>query len=89
MQIDIFKNEHKERWFTEINPNGRIPAITDVTADGLELKIFESGSILEYLVATYDKNHLISYPRGTKEHWETISWVSIRAVMKYLRLTFS
>jgi len=73
--IDIFKNEQKEPWFTEINPNGRIPAITDKTTDGVELKIFESGAILEYLVATYDKHHLISYPYGTKEHWETISWV--------------
>ncbi|KAK3305001.1 glutathione S-transferase [Chaetomium strumarium] len=75
VQIDMFKNEQKEPWFTEINPNGRIPAITDVTADGVELKIFESGAILEYLVATYDKNHLISYPYATKEHWETISWL--------------
>jgi glutathione S-transferase len=79
--IDIFKNEQKEPWFTEINPNGRIPAITDKTADGVELKIFESGAILEYLVATYDKNHLISYPYGTKEHWETISWVRDRNIL--------
>ena len=49
--------------------------MTDKTADGVELNIFESGAILEYLVATYDKNRLISYPYGTKEHWETISWV--------------
>jgi len=48
----MFKNEQKEPWFTEINPNGRIPAITDMAADGVELKIFESGAILEYLVAT-------------------------------------
>ncbi|KAH6630695.1 glutathione S-transferase [Chaetomium sp. MPI-SDFR-AT-0129] len=73
--IALFKNEQKEPWFTEINPNGRIPAITDKTADGVELKIFESGAVLEYLVATYDKNHLISYPYGSKEHWETISWL--------------
>lgn len=74
--IDMFKNEQKEAWFTEINPNGRIPAITDKAADGEELKIFESGAILEYLVATYDKDNKLSYPYGTKEHWETISWVS-------------
>lgn len=81
VRIDMFKNEQKEPWFTEINPNGRIPAITDKTADGVELNIFESGAILEYLVATYDNNHLISYPYGTKEHWETISWVRDRNIL--------
>lgn len=71
----MFKNEQKEACFAEINPNGRIPAINDKVADGSELKIFESGAILEYLVATYDKDHKLSYPYGTKEHWEKISWV--------------
>ncbi|KAM6525860.1 Glutathione S-transferase 2 [Fusarium falciforme] len=75
VKIDMFNNEQKEPWFTEINPNGRIPAITDKADDGLDLKIFESGAILEYLVAKYDTNHSMSYPYGTKEHWETISWL--------------
>lgn len=68
--------EQKEPWFLEINPNGRIPALTDAWADGKPIRIFESGSILQYLVDRYDTGHKISYPRDSREHWETTNWVS-------------
>lgn len=71
------ENEQKEPWFLEINPNGRIPAITDKFTDGEQIRVFESGAILEYLVDRYDSDHKLSYPRGSREHWETVSWVSI------------
>lgn len=71
----MMENEQKEPWFLDINPNGRIPALTD-TLDGNKIRVFESGAILEYLVDRYDKDHKISYPRGTAEHWEVTSWVS-------------
>lgn len=64
------KNTQKEPWFLEINPNGRIPAITDSFSDGKTIRVFESGSILEYLVDRYDTDHKISYPRGSREHVE-------------------
>jgi glutathione S-transferase len=35
--IDIRKNVQKEEWFLEINPNERIPALTDG-----EQRVFES-----------------------------------------------
>lgn len=70
------KNTQKEPWFLEINPNGRIPALTDKLENGEAIRIFESGSILQYLVDRYDKDHKISYPHGTKEYYETNSWVS-------------
>ncbi|POS68758.1 glutathione S-transferase, partial [Diaporthe helianthi] len=73
--IKLFEHEQKEHWFLDINPNGRIPAIIDTTEDGQQLKIWESGAILQYLVDRYDENHQISYPRGTKEHWEMTSWL--------------
>ncbi|KAH7321081.1 glutathione S-transferase [Stachybotrys elegans] len=73
--LDLTKLEQKEPWFLEINPNGRIPALTDKDENGNELKIFESGAILEYLVGRYDKDHKISYSFGSKEHWETTSWL--------------
>ncbi|KAL1606146.1 Glutathione S-transferase 2 [Paraconiothyrium brasiliense] len=73
--LDFSAHEQKEPWFLEINPNGRIPALTDQDTSGRELKIFESGAILLYIVDTYDKEHKISYPYGTKEHWETVSWL--------------
>lgn len=62
-------------WFLEINPNGRIPALTDTFTDGKKIRLFESGSILTYLAEQYDKDYKISYPRGTREYYETLSWL--------------
>lgn len=72
--IDLAKNTQKEDWFLEINPNGRIPAITDKFGDKT-IRLFESGSILLYLVDKYDKDHKISYPHGTEEYYETNNWL--------------
>ncbi|KAL6863292.1 Glutathione S-transferase 2 [Amphichorda felina] len=72
--ISFKDNEQKEPWFLEINPNGRIPAITDVTEDGKQIRVFESGAILQYLVARYDKDYKVSYPYNTPEYWEMTSW---------------
>ncbi|CAN9474350.1 unnamed protein product [Alternaria alternata] len=63
-KIDISKNTQKEEWFLEINPNGRIPALTDTFTDGQTINLFESGSIMEYLVDRYDTDHKISFPNG-------------------------
>ena len=45
--IDFTKNEQKEDWYLDINPNGRIPAIID--RDNKDFTVFESGAILIYL----------------------------------------
>jgi len=74
-KIDISKNTQKEPWFLEINPNGRIPALTDTFTDGKLIRVFESGSIQQYLVERYDKDYKISYPRGTREFYEMNNWV--------------
>jgi glutathione S-transferase len=74
-KIDISKNTQKEPWFLEINPNGRIPALTDTFTDGEKIRLFESGSIQQYLVDQYDKDYKISYPRGTREYYEMNSWL--------------
>lgn len=68
--IDIRKNVQKEEWFLEINPNGRIPALTDG-----EQRVFESGAILLYLTDKYDADHKISYAHGTNDYYEMLSWV--------------
>ncbi|KAK4127964.1 glutathione S-transferase [Parathielavia appendiculata] len=73
--IDISKNTQKEPWFLEINPNGRIPAMTDTFTDGSPIRLFESGSIMQYLVDRYDTEHKLSYPRGTREYWEVNNWL--------------
>ncbi|KAG6002729.1 hypothetical protein E4U43_001052 [Claviceps pusilla] len=73
--IKMMENEQKQPWFLDINPNGRLPAITDTLPNGDKIRVFESGAILEYLVERYDKDHKISYPRGSAECWEVTSWV--------------
>jgi glutathione S-transferase len=65
----------KEPWFLEINPNGRIPALTDTFSDGKTIRLFESASILEYLAEQYDKDHKISYPQGSRESYEVRNWL--------------
>ncbi|KAH8812776.1 glutathione S-transferase [Xylogone sp. PMI_703] len=74
-KVALLKNEQKEPWFLEINPNGRIPAITDTFTDGQQIRLFESGSIQQYLVDRYDKDYKISYPRGTREYYEMNNWL--------------
>ncbi|KAF3770934.1 glutathione S-transferase [Cryphonectria parasitica EP155] len=73
--IDITKNVQKEDWFLDINPNGRIPALTDKFTDGSTIRLFESGSIMQYLVDKYDTEHKVSYPRDTKEYYEVNNWL--------------
>jgi glutathione S-transferase len=58
-----------------MNPNGQIPALADTFTDNKSIRIFESGSILLYLIEQYDQNHTISYPKGSREHYETLNWL--------------
>ncbi|KAF2787922.1 glutathione S-transferase [Melanomma pulvis-pyrius CBS 109.77] len=74
-KIEISKNTQKEPWFLKINPNGRIPALTDKFSDGQQINLFESGSIMQYLVSRYDKDYKISYPEGTREWYEMNNWL--------------
>jgi len=74
-KIDISKNTQKEPWFLAINPNGRIPALTDAFTDGAPIHLFESGSIMQYLVSRYDPEYKISYPAGSREFFEMNNWL--------------
>ncbi|KAK6497113.1 hypothetical protein TWF506_004588 [Arthrobotrys conoides] len=76
--ISLSTHEQKSPWFTSINPNGRIPALTDHSppcSPSKPLHIMESGAILLYLADTYDPNNKISYEKGSVEYWETIQWL--------------
>lgn len=78
-EIHFSSNEQKAPWFLKINPNGRIPALTDASFPGASeaepLRVFESGAILNYLVERYDKEHKLSYPKDAPEYWEVQSWL--------------
>lgn len=49
--------------------------MTDTFSDGQTIRLFESGSILQYLAEQYDTEHKISYPKGTREYYETNNWL--------------
>ncbi|KAL5366633.1 glutathione S-transferase [Aspergillus floccosus] len=68
--IDIAANIQKQDWFLKINPNGRIPALVDGSQ-----RVFESGSIMLYLVDKYDVDRKISYAPDTPEYIEQVSWL--------------
>lgn len=72
-KINTSTDEQKSDWFREINPNGRIPAITDTFSDGKTIRVFESGSIMQYLAAEYDTDYKLSFPPGTREFYE-VCW---------------
>ena len=50
--IDIREGVQKEKWYIELNPNGRVPALVDHDNGGLA--IMEGQAILSYLVKRYD-----------------------------------
>jgi len=47
--VNILRGEQQRPEFLEISPNGRIPALVDRTAHGTQIRLFESGAILQYL----------------------------------------
>ncbi|KAI0472502.1 glutathione S-transferase [Xylaria cf. heliscus] len=53
--------------FTDINPNGRCPAIHDPNTN---ITLWESCAINEYLVDTYDTEHKISHSTSPEKYLE-------------------
>ncbi|KAJ3027971.1 UNVERIFIED_CONTAM: hypothetical protein HDU68_002719 [Siphonaria sp. JEL0065] len=66
--ISFTENEQK----SEINPNGRIPAIVDHNRG--DFAVFESGAILLYLAEHYDPEHIL-LPADPNERSEVIQWI--------------
>ena len=56
--------------FVEINPNSKIPALLDRSADPA-IRVFESGAILMYLAEKFGA----FLPEGGKARAETLSWL--------------
>ncbi|KAI9684380.1 MAG: glutathione S- transferase, nitrogen catabolite repression regulator [Trizodia sp. TS-e1964] len=57
--------------YTAINPNGRVPSIHDPNTG---ITLWESGAIIEYLVATYDKEGRISI-KTEPDLWLVKQWL--------------
>ncbi|PPQ81001.1 hypothetical protein CVT26_003680 [Gymnopilus dilepis] len=70
--IGKIHNQVKSPWFLEINPNGRIPA---VTVHGFN--VFETSAILLYLAEVYDTKRLFSYHpvNDLKAYSEMLQWI--------------
>ena len=66
MQLDQFGSG-----FVEANPNSKIPALLDYSADGKPIRVFESGSILMYLAEKYQK----FIPTDLRKRTECINWL--------------
>ncbi|OTB09548.1 hypothetical protein M426DRAFT_316102 [Hypoxylon sp. CI-4A] len=72
--INIMKNTQKEPWFTEICPNGRIPAIMDHDRGGFA--VFEGLAILNYLTRHYDPEHKFSFPVDSDDYSVCEQWMA-------------
>jgi GSH-dependent disulfide-bond oxidoreductase len=71
--IHIGKGEQFAEDFLRINPNGKIPAITDRNgSDGAPITIFESGAIMIYLANRYGKQFL---PDRERDHYAVLQWL--------------
>ena len=61
----------KKAPFEKLNPNGRVPVIIDPNTN---ITLWESGAIIEYLVATYDKSASLTYT-STPEKFYVSQWL--------------
>jgi GST-like protein len=70
--VDITKNDQFTPEFVAVNPNSKIPAITDTDGpDGKPITVFESGAILIYLAEKTGK----FLPAEARGRTETLQWL--------------
>lgn len=68
-KIDLASGEQKQKPFTDINPNGRIPAIVD--RDNGDFTVFESGAIMMYLAEKTGR----LMPKDEKGRSRVVQWL--------------
>ncbi|KAI1104730.1 glutathione transferase [Jackrogersella minutella] len=65
--------EIKSEPYTSLNPNGRLPAMVDPNKN---VTLWESGAIINYLIATYDSELKLTYGDDRfEEKWLLQSWL--------------
>lgn len=69
--INIMELQQFGSAFVDINPNSKIPALLDYSLDGEPLRVFESGSILQYLAER--ENRFI--PTDLRKKTECMNWL--------------
>ncbi len=77
-QLDIRTNIQKEPWFIAINPNGRVPTLSDVDSQGKQTILFETGAILLYLGEKYDQERKYYYSMNDEHYWDQIKWLTFQ-----------
>lgn len=65
----------KKEPYTTINPNGRLPSITDPNQN---ITLWESSAIIEYLLETYDLDNRLSYT-SLVEKYHCRTWLFFQA----------
>ncbi|MDX2374331.1 glutathione-dependent disulfide-bond oxidoreductase [Psychrobacter sp. PP-21] len=75
-KIDISQGEQFGSGFVTINPNSKIPALVDHSADtaGKPIALFESGAILMYLAEKFDKFLPLSLGKARADCLSWIMW---------------
>ncbi|SMR50219.1 unnamed protein product [Zymoseptoria tritici ST99CH_3D1] len=72
--INISQNIQKEKWFTDVGPNGRIPVLVDHDAGGLGIQ--EGQAILSYVTRHFDPENKFSFKSDPElslcEQW--VAW---------------
>ena len=61
----------KQKPYTDLNPNGRLPTIQDPNTG---ITLWETGAIIKYLIDTYDKDHKLSFDT-TPEKYLADQWL--------------
>ncbi|KAI2605944.1 glutathione transferase [Hypoxylon fragiforme] len=72
--------EIKSEPYTSLNPNGKLPAFIDPNNNQPEgITLFETGAIINYLIATYDTELKLTYGDGrVQEKWLLQSWLMLQ-----------